>query len=317
MDPRLRLHNAVIGLAHPNSPWPFPLAVSGYTVHRIEQPVGTELGRVVVDLLLAAVERSAIFAVECKDGSVQVDQATKYGSMTPLDVIQTAGLNLRQPDKATLDVAYAVRSSNVEPTLTSLATVPGTIGVLSIGAQIAWAGDPPRDGGLRQALAAPIDADLRAIPRLLLADDASPPQVLASALANELQSAIERGRESMTVASLMEAACWGWPRYGRAFKGKLTRAVAEMLQAASKNELAGVISIEKANAQSERVVRLVARDIAATTQAGELRAARALRIKLDAFVARVTGKPTPAPPGQMELDWAPDEDFDEEAEDQW
>jgi hypothetical protein len=307
----------VIGLAHPNPPWPFPLAGHGYTVHRIEQPVGTELGRVVVDLLLAAVERSAIFAVECKDGSVQAEQAAKYGSMTALDVIQTAGLNLPHPDRATLDVACAVRSSNADPTLTALAKAPGTIGVLSVGAKIAWVGDRARDAGLRQAFAAPLEADLRAIPRLLLADDASPAHVLASALANELQSAIERGRESMTVASLMEAACWGWPRYGRAFKGKLTRAVAEMLQAASKNELAGVISVEKASAQSERVVRLVSTEIAASTQAGELRAARALRIKLEAFVARVTGKPTPAPPGQMELDWTPNEDFDEEADDQW
>ena len=35
----------------------------------------------------------------------------------------------------------------------------------------------------------------------------------------------------------------------------------------------------------------------AATQAGELRAARAVRLKLDSFVAAVTGQPGPAIPG--------------------
>lgn len=73
MDPRLRLHNAVIGLAHPNPPWPTPLAEAGYRIARVEQPVGTALGSVTIDLLFVAEHRNALIAVECKEGTVQSD----------------------------------------------------------------------------------------------------------------------------------------------------------------------------------------------------------------------------------------------------
>src|SRR5436190_7263890 len=111
MDPRLRIHNAVIGLAHPNPPWPQPLADAGYRIARIEQPVGTRLGEVTVDLLLVADERNAILATECKEGTVQEDQARKYDAMEPLDVVQTGGVSLHDPTSAVLDVAYAVATA--------------------------------------------------------------------------------------------------------------------------------------------------------------------------------------------------------------
>jgi len=42
---------------------------------------------------------------------------------------------------------------------------------------------------------------------------------------------------ALTVAALVEQACWGWPRCGRAFKGVLTRKVREMLWEASTDTL--------------------------------------------------------------------------------
>lgn len=80
VDPRLRLHNAVIALAHPSPPWPQPLADAGYRLARVEQPVGTAAGNVVVDLLFVAEARSAVLGIEMKDGSVQEEQARGYAA---------------------------------------------------------------------------------------------------------------------------------------------------------------------------------------------------------------------------------------------
>jgi len=114
---------------------------------------------------------------------------------------------------------------------------------------------------------------------------------------------IEQGRESITVSGLVELACWGWPRYGRAFKGVLARNVKDMLREAAKDTLQGVIEFERAGQQNDPsgTVRLIPPPSEATTQAGELRVSRSLRYRLDGFVAWATGQPAPSIPGQMEL----------------
>jgi hypothetical protein len=136
----------------------------------------------------------------------------------------------------------------------------------------------------------------------MLADDSSPPAALAAAVANQLHAAVEGGRESVTVSTLVEQACWGWPRFGRAFQGQLVKKVADMLREAQKDDLHDLIAVERPNAQTpEVVVRLLARSVEPATQAGELRGSRAVRSRLDGFVARVTGRPVPPIPGQLDL----------------
>ncbi len=303
VDLRLRLSNAIIGLAHPVPPWPSPLAEAGYEVVRIEQRVTVaEGGTVVVDLLFAARMRNTLLAVECKEGTVQVPQAARYQAMRPTDVVRTASVTLPDPSTATLDVAYAVPGSLVEQTLAGLATHAPRAGVLVIDEQIAWRGTPPGDQRLREVMAQPRVADLRAIPRLMIADEHSPPAALAGAVANELHAAMEQGRESITVAALVERACWGWPRYGRAFQGRLVKKIEELLREAQQSDLKDVIAFESPTRESPTaVVRLQPRAADPATQAGELRASRAFRARLDAFVSRATGRPMPPSPGQMDL----------------
>jgi hypothetical protein len=209
MDPRLRIHNAVIGLAHPNPPWPRSLADAGYRIARIEQPVGTRLGEVCVDLLLVAEERSAILAVECKEGTVQADQARKYDAMEPLDVVQTGGVSVPDPTAAVLDVVYAVDADRIRKTIVVLDALALSPGVLAIGPSIEWHRNPPQDPRLRAVFSKPIPADVRAIPRLLLVDDASHPSMLATELANQLHAVIEEGRDSITVDALIEERVLG------------------------------------------------------------------------------------------------------------
>lgn len=300
MDQRLWIHNAVIGLSHPTPPWPELLADAGYRLARVEQPVGTSAGSVTVDLLFVADVRSALLAVECKEGSVQSEQADSYAAMTALDVIQGGSVTVADPSNAVLDVTYAVPEAQVEATLAGLAD--RDIGVLVIGNEIEWSGIPPHDAALAARFSSPVAADTRAIPRLLPVDDASPPSALAYELANAIQSAIEQSRESVTVATLVEQACWGWPRYGRAFRGMLTRKVRDMLREASNDTLDGLIAFEKGGRQNDSTIRVIVPLSEASTQAGELRASRAVRLRLDRFVAWATGQPVPAIPGQLEIE---------------
>lgn len=283
-------------------PWPSPLADAGYEIIRIEQPVTTEAGKVTVDLLFAARARNALLAIECKDGSVQEEQAKRYQAMAPIDLVRTASVTLPDAQAASLDVAFAVWGMRSESTVRELSGVAPRVGTLAIDTQIAWLGAVPTDPRLRAVFADSQPTDLRAIPRLLPVDDSSPPSAIALAIANELHAAFESGRESITANMLLEGACWGWPRFGRAFQGRLIKAVTEMLRDAEKADLAGLIVVERPTAQShERVIRLQPRNTEATTQAGELRASRALRGRLDSFVARVTGRPVPPSPGQLDL----------------
>jgi len=315
VDDRLWTHNAIIGLAHPCPPWPQPLRDAGFRVARIEQPVSTIAGDVTIDVLLLAEARNALLAVECKSGTVQERQANAYEAMTALDVVQTGSVSVPDPSQAALDIAYAVDESGADTARSGLG--PRKIGVLAIGDSVEWRGEPPTDPGLAKTFAAAIPADRRAVPRLLPADDASPASAIVHELANALQAAVEQGRESVTVSALVEQACWGWPRYGRAFKGTLIRRVQELLREAAKDTLSGVIVFERAGRQSDPTIGLIVPPSEAATQAGELRAARAVRLKLDSFVAAVTGQPGPAIPGQLEIEGieeaiAKDEDDDED-----
>lgn len=303
LDPRLRLHNAVLGLAYPVPPWPAPFAQAGFEIVRIEQRVTVaEGGSVVVDLLFADRARNALLGVECKDGTVQVEQAQRYQAMAPLDLVRTASVSLPDPSAATLDVAYAVPGQWAEQTLRELHVHAPRAGVLVIDTQISWQGTPPSDPRLRETFTEPLPADLRAIPRLMLADEHSPASALAAAVANELHAAMEQGRESVTAGALVEQACWGWPRYGRAFQGKLAKKVEELLRDGEKNELNDFLAVERRTREtSTPVVRLQVRTTAPATQAGQVRGSRAVRTRLDAFVSRVTGRPAPPSPGQLDL----------------
>ena len=269
---------------------------------RIEQPVTTTAGKVTVDLVFAARERSSLLAVECKDGTVQAEQAKRYQAMQPIDLVRTASISLPDPSSASLDVAFAVWGDRAEATIRELSAVAPRAGTLSVDVRVGWRGPSPGDARLRTVFANSHDADLRAIPRLMLADDSSPPAAVAAAVANELHAAFEGGRESVTVSALVERACWGWPRFGRAFQGRLVKQVTEMLREAQNIDLEDLIVVERPTAQTpEAVVGLRARGAEAATQAGELRGSRAVRSRLDAFVARVTGRPVPPTPGQLDL----------------
>lgn len=315
MDPRLRLHNSVLGLAHRSPPWPAPLVEAGYEVVRIEQPVSLQYGgKVVVDLMFVARERNALLVVECKEGTVQENQARGYQAMQPLDVVRTASITLADPTAATLDVAYAVPGDWADNTVAELSRLAPRAGVLVVDTQIEWLGSSATDSRLHGVFAGPWVADLRAVPRLMIADEHSPAAAVAPGIANEIHAAIESGLESITVAGLIERACWGWPRYGRAFQGQLVRKVDEMLRDAQGKELKDLIVLERPTGQSSATVRLRSRPGDPATQAGELRGARAVRNRLDSFRARVTGRPVPTIPGQLELlsGW---EDDDEEDDD--
>jgi hypothetical protein len=75
-----------------------------------------------------------------------------------------------------------------------------------------------------------------------------------------------------------------------------------MLRQAAKETLEGLIVVERGGRQSDATVRFVAGRAEVATQAGELRGARAVRLRLDSFVAAVTGRPVPAVPGQLEIE---------------
>lgn len=283
-------------------PWPAPLAEAGIRVVRIEQPVATDEGRVVVDQLFAARERNALLAVECKDGTVQERQARCYAAMTPIDVVRTASVSLDDPSAATLDVAYAVPSERVEETVSSLRSWAPPAGVIGIGPEVAWRGAAPHDPRLRVAFAEDLPVDVRAVPRFMIADEHSPHSAVVGAVANHLHAAIEEGRESITIGLLVERIFWGWPRYGRRFQGQLTRKVDELLRKAQREQLAGVISVERPTRESPTaVVRFLPQATDPLTQAGDLRASRALRNRFDELVAAVTGQPLPPLPGQLQL----------------
>src|SRR5689334_9608555 len=117
-------------------PWPAPLAEAAYELVRIEQPVRTEAGSVTVDLVFAARVRNALLAIECKDGTVQHEQAKRYQAMEPIDLIRTASITIPDPSAASLDVAFAVWGERADQTVEELATLAPRAGTLSIDTQI-------------------------------------------------------------------------------------------------------------------------------------------------------------------------------------
>lgn len=74
-----------------------------------------------------------------------------------------------------------------------------------------------------------------------------------------------------------------------------------MLRQAQSMDLAELIEVEKRTGQSSDIVVRLRIPPGAATQAGELRGSRAVRARLERFVAQVTGRSVPPTPGQLDL----------------
>lgn len=152
MDERLRPLNALLGLVLPHGLYPAVLKDAGFDLVGLEVPVRTDLGNVVIDVLLHHPPTNLLLACEVKSGAnVELPQARSYGAIDPIALVQAAQVTVRQLTGPTVAVLYVCLAEHLDRIKFGLAAAEVDAAVLAFSATDAFLHPndepaPPLDG---------------------------------------------------------------------------------------------------------------------------------------------------------------------------
>lgn len=200
MERRLIPINAWIALHRGEAGWPAKLAEQGFRIHRLEAPIQTSQGQVVVDGISVADARHAVVPTECKSGqNIENDQAQRYAAMTATDVARFVGLPFG-PASAELNPMYACLEESKAGVVVDLDRLGLAFAVLSVGdGNVAL---DARGSTLLQTFDQAVPAGPP--PRYVVLDPDSPDDEFVEYLMPELVATASRGEEYIRLETLVE-----------------------------------------------------------------------------------------------------------------
>ena len=229
MEARLRPINAVLGLVQaPHDINPAALLEAGFTLEGLEIPVVTDLGNVVIDVLLFHAPAGLLVLVESKSGAnIEDEQAKRYAAATPRAVVRASQVTLPfrvQPSKIVVYASLAEHHDRIRLGLTQ-ARVDFPILSLS-SSEITLSGPSEIPPPLAEAFAAPVRLS-GPPPSFIKFDPDSPAEVIVSIVRAQLVAALAHGRLQVGVPWLAEQCAPHYPLYGHRAKTQLVKVVGE------------------------------------------------------------------------------------------
>lgn len=245
----LRFINAVVGFCKGSSSgtWPAPLAPLGYVPCGFEREIKTILaGRdrtVTVDLICASGRTHHALCIEAKSATLDEDQARRYRSLTPSNLLSMGGLPPEiTPARLTHDVAYLAASGNTPSLIRQFEAIEIAMPVV--------AGDEERFVLVRGTLGqSDVDAVFRAgvavaerdWPRHYVSFKSDSPDAdIVPFVMQGLARFIIRGR-GCTIEELSEASVGHWMLCGAKERKALRAKIAGLANRAMREELADYI----------------------------------------------------------------------------
>jgi hypothetical protein len=254
MERRLIPINAWIALHRGGGGWPAPLRGQGFRIHRLEAPVGTAKGTVVVDGI-SVKDTGVALATECKSGAnVPREQAEKYAAMTCEDLARFVGLPFDHQN-AVLQPMYACLHESQDRVRLGLDKAGLEAPLLVIGDSQVRLDAGPNDR------VAPFTVDVSGPPpRYIAVDVDSSDQEFLEILIPELITAANRGDEFVSLTTVMGSVVPYWNVYGADAKKQLVSRAQQALAIAFAKHFPNDFRFEASGMKLDRgIIRVLAR----------------------------------------------------------
>lgn len=279
--------------------WPSPLGELGFAIHRLELPVVTSEGTVVIDVLATRPEPAAILVCEGKSGNnVEEPQARRYRALVAGDIRR-----LTQVPDGPVQVLYACLDEALPRIRMGLNAAELTASVLSIGDRARL--DPAagaEDMGFDVAL--PRTPPLNYIP----VDPDSPDDEYREILLPAIVAAAAKSIARLTVGSLLEQTIPMWTHLPGGQVGRLReqaatrihrRAVGVLIGLAESVEFRGFFVVQPRGRDMADAVVEILRSPARNAPQGETQGWQGYKRRAE---RTLRGRVKQVPPGQLSFE---------------
>lgn len=207
MDRRLIPINAFVALcAAPGSSWPNPLWHVGYRLEALELPANPQERRIVIDCVAFHPPANRFLLAEGKSGGIEPEQAQRYGTVDPKELVRTIGVTVTAPGELHSDVIYVGLAEHVDSILLGLAKAGCPYPLIAVGPEeISLHGQAPNDPAVAAALEHPIGIK-GPPPFLVKVDELSPPAEYDALVGAALVAAVAQGRDTIGIPELAASA---------------------------------------------------------------------------------------------------------------
>lgn len=130
----LRLLNAVIAMCRRDARWPHYFFDLGYGIKWIEYPFTCGTGETLVpDLVIVSSALNNCILFESKSGNnIDDDQAKRYGSVQPNDIVSKLYVDIVKGQKPTVDVSYLCFSESTQAINSQLITIAASFPLVEL-----------------------------------------------------------------------------------------------------------------------------------------------------------------------------------------
>lgn len=227
MDQRLIPINAFIGLcAAPGTSWPNPLWEVGYRLEALEMPANPQERRVVIDCVAFHPSSNRFLLAEGKSGGIEGEQAKRYATVDPKELVRTIGVTITAPGGLESDVIYVGLAEQVQRIVLGLAKAGCSFPIIAVGTDaIVLHGRAPNDPAVAAALGQPVPIT-GPPPFLVKVDELSPPAEYDALVGPALVAEVAQGSETIGIPELAAAAVPHLHLLGKGARNQIQRLVA-------------------------------------------------------------------------------------------
>lgn len=292
MEARLWPLNALIALLKGDGGWPRPLGDLGFALHRIELPVVTSAGGIVIDVVASRDHPAALLACEGKSGNnVEEPQAIKYKALTTDDVRRLTG-RVSGPTH----VVYACFEASLARIRLGLAKVGLDANILTISERRAQL--IPSETGAELAFEELLPGTPP--PRYIPVDGDSPDEEYREVLLPAIVASAARSIDRLTVQTLCESTMPMWTHVGRDQARRVhERSVDVLTRLAATAEFRNFFSIEPGGRDLSAAVVRILRTPAAFDPRGETQGWQGIQRRATKVMR---GRGIPVSPGQLSFE---------------
>lgn len=208
MDQRLIPINAFVALcAPPGSSWPNPLWEVGYRLEALEMPANPKERRIVIDCVAFHPPSNRFLLAEGKSGGIEAEQAVRYGTVDPKELVRTIGVTITAPGELDGDVIYVCLAEHVDRVVLGLTEAGCSYSVLAVGneALVLHGRAAPKDPALAAALLDPIEVK-GPPPFIIKVDEQSPAAEYDALVGAALVAEVAHGNDTIGLRELAAAA---------------------------------------------------------------------------------------------------------------
>lgn len=199
--------------------------------------VATDVGNVVIDILLFHASTGLLVLVESKSGAnIESDQAQRYAAVRPQSVVRASQVTLQRRVQPSKLVVYACLTEHRDRIRLGLTEAAVDFPILSVSTgEITLSSPSTIPPEMAEAFAAPVRLS-GPPPSFIKFDQDSPVEVVVPLVRAQLVAALAHHRSQISLPWLTEQCAPHYPLYGRSARSGLVRVVTEAARMVAEEE---------------------------------------------------------------------------------